>query len=64
MSEPAVIAANWGDDGAGRLFLWAPANKGSYDIEAVRAKNAVEEPVTKVVPTKIEMGPAVTLVNA
>ena len=64
MSEPAVLAANWGDDVDGRPFLWAPANKGSFDLEAVRVKNAVEGPVTKVVPTKIELGPAVTLVNA
>ena len=52
MSEPAVIAANWGDNTNRRPFLWAPANKGSFDLKAVRAKNAVEEPVTKVIPKK------------
>ena len=64
MGEPAAIVANWGDDVEGRPFKWAPANDGSYDLEAVKVKRMDEGSVTAVVPTKIEFGPSMPLVKA
>ena len=51
MAEPAAISTQWGEDVAGRSFIWAPANAGRFDLEDVRTKSTDESNVATVVPT-------------
>ncbi len=53
MTQPAAIAANFGNDVESKPFKWELGNSGKYNVDAVRMK-IKEEPVTVQVP--IEFG--------
>lgn len=53
MTQPAAIAANFGNDVESKPFKWELGNSDKYDVDDVRMKSK-EEPVTVQVP--IEFG--------
>ena len=53
MTQPAAIAANFGNDVESKPFKWELGNSGKYDVDDVRMKTKAE-PVTVQVP--IEFG--------
>lgn len=64
MWGPAAIIAHWGEDVDGKSFKWVPANAGRFDLEDIKVKSTDDGEVTTVVPTRIELGPSVPLVQA
>ena len=61
MGEPAKVLANFGDDLQKYPFRWQPANSGFYDLDMVKSKGQKAEDGEVVVPTRIEIGPPVTV---